>query len=71
MSADFSKLVEHLDKELVAHADRDKLEGVWRAVFLARGGHAPGTICPTEIFPEAHLYYCNYPDEECVCNDYY
>ena len=69
MSADFSTLLAHLNDELIAHADRDKLEGVWRTVFLARGGHAPGTICPTESTPEAHRYYCEWPDDECVCTD--
>lgn len=48
MSADFSKLLAHLAANLEAHADRDGLSPVRRAVFLSRGGHAPGEVCPSE-----------------------
>lgn len=47
MTADFSKLLKHLSDNLEAHADRDGLSPVRRAVFLSRGGHAPGEVCPT------------------------
>jgi len=48
MGFDASKLMAHLAANLEAHADRDGLSEVARAVFLARGGHAPGTVCPSE-----------------------
>lgn len=48
MSADFSTIAAHLAANLRDHADRDGLTGVARAVFLDRGGHAPGEACPTE-----------------------
>lgn len=68
MSADFSKLLSHLADNLEAHADRDRLQGVARAVFLARGGHAPGTACPTEPPREPeHYVTCEWPDDECTC----
>lgn len=68
MSADFSKLMAHLGEELRRHADRDGLSPVRRAVFLARGGHAPGEPCPTEQPVDPHEYWCEYPDDECVCS---
>lgn len=40
--------MDHLAENLEAHADRDGLSPVARAVFLSRGGHAPGTVCPSE-----------------------
>lgn len=58
MSADFSKLMQHLGDNLQAHADRDGLTGVMRAVFIARGGHAPGTVCPTAEPVEHHDSGC-------------
>lgn len=68
MSADFSRLIRHLAEGLSAHADRDGLAGVRRAIFLDRGGHAPGDACPTEPPRELiHLQYCDWPDDECVC----
>jgi hypothetical protein len=67
MSADFSKLLEHLGYELERHADRDGLIGVHRAVFLARGGHAPGEVCPSERDPDPHEYWCSSPDDACNC----
>lgn len=48
MGADFSKIAAHLAENLVEHAKRDGLSPVMTAVFLARGGHAPGTVCPSE-----------------------
>jgi hypothetical protein len=66
--ADFSKLLAHLAENLEAHADRDGLTGVRRAVFLDRGWHAPGERCPTEPPSEpAHVTWCEWPDDECVC----
>lgn len=67
MGADFSRLMAHLGEQLEAHADRDGLTGVARAVFLARGGHAPGTACPTAPPDDPHIYWCEYPDDECSC----
>lgn len=64
---DFSKLLTALDEGLVAHADRDGLTGVMRAVFMSRGGHAPGTVCPTETPLDPHQYWCASPDDECNC----
>lgn len=69
MSADFSKLLEHLGYELEKHADRDGLIGVHRAVFLARGGHAPGDVCPSEQPSDPHAYWRSWPDGECNCPD--
>jgi hypothetical protein len=67
VSADFSNLLAHLAAGNVAHADRDGLTGVQRAVFLARGGHAPGTACPTAPPRDPHEYWCADPDAECDC----
>lgn len=70
MSADFSKLMAALAEGLEAHADRDGLTGVRRAVFLARGGHGPGTACPSEPPPDPrdrHVAWCEWPDETCIC----
>lgn len=47
MSADFSKLLAAIAQANVEHADRDGLTGVRRAVFLDRGQHAPGEVCPS------------------------
>lgn len=67
--ADFSKVMQHLADNLVAHADRDGLTGVMRAVFLARGGHAPGTRCPHEPPPEPpHDSFCSWLlGDDCDC----
>lgn len=67
MSADFSRLVAHLAEGLRAHADRDGLTGVKRALFIERGGHAAGDTCPTEPQRDPHHYWCAYPDDECNC----
>ena len=68
MSADFSRLLALLGENNVAHADRDGLTGVHRAVFLDRGGHAPGDVCPSETAePDPHEYWCAWPDDECDC----
>lgn len=58
MSASFREVELHLQDELL---------GVKRAVFLDRGGHAPGDPCPSEPPPERHNYWCQYPDDECSC----
>ena len=47
MSADFSQAMQAIAGGIVAHADRDGLKGVARAVFIDRGGHAPGEVCPS------------------------
>ncbi len=69
MSADSSALLAHLGQGLHDHADRDGLTGVARAVFLARGGHAPGEPCPSALPPveDPHAYWCGDPYEPCRC----
>jgi hypothetical protein len=69
MSADFSRLLAAVADGNLAHADRDGLTGVRRAVFLARGSHAPGDFCPSECGPQAdlHEYWCASPEDECNC----
>ena len=70
MSADFSKLLNHLAENLEDHARRDGLSPVMTAVFLARGGHAPGTRCPSEPPPEPiHEMHCDLivDGEYCTC----
>jgi hypothetical protein len=57
MSADFSRAFRALHDGLTAHADRDGLTGVKRAVFIDRGGHAPGEACPSNPAHE-----CDLPD---------
>lgn len=70
MSADFSKVHALLSENLVEHAKRDGLSPVMTAVFLSRGGHAPGTRCPSEPPPETvHDQSCAllYDGDECTC----
>ncbi len=70
MNADFSKLIAHLAANLEAHADRDGLRLARRAVFLARGGHAPGEVCPSEAATDPgpeHEVWCEWPGDECHC----
>jgi hypothetical protein len=67
MSADFSRALAAIGEGIKAHADRDGLTGVLRAVFLARGGHAPGDVCPSEQPADPHEYWCASPDDECNC----
>lgn len=64
-----ARLFQHLGEQLQAHADRDGLTGVRRAVFLDRGGHAPGDRCPSQRSrePDPHSYWCGAPDEPCRC----
>lgn len=72
MGADFNKLLVHLANNLVAHAERDGLDGVRRALFMVRGGHGPGEKCPTEpITDPVHMHWCMYPDDECVCHQHW
>lgn len=65
--ADFSQVAWALGQGLIDHADRDGLKGVRRAVFMDRGGHAVGEICPTAKPADPHIYWCQYPDDECSC----
>jgi hypothetical protein len=66
--ADFSRLAEVFGRvALEQHADRDGLRGLRRAVFLARGSHAPGEHCPTAPAISPHMYFCPWPERECVC----
>ena len=68
MSADFSRVMAHLEQGLREHADRDGLTGVQRAVFMDRGGHFAGEACATQRpKDEPHAYWCQFPDDECVC----
>lgn len=66
--ADFTAAFQAMAQAIVDHADADGLTGLQRAVFLARGGHAPGERCPrwTEE-PVKHEYWCRYPEDECIC----
>lgn len=69
-SAAFGPLLAHLAAGLEAHADRDGLTGVRRAVFLANGGHVHGSPCPSEPPPDPrdrHYAWCEWPDDDCVC----
>lgn len=70
MSADFSRVMAHLENGIHAHADRDGLTGVQRAIFIDRGGHAPGEACPNAAPRDPHFYMCEYPDGECACHLY-
>lgn len=74
--ADFSYVAAHVSNGLREHADRDGLRGVMRAVFIDRGGHAPGEPCPNaELSPhDPHAYWCAAPvpgqldgGEPCTC----
>lgn len=73
MGSDFSKLMGYLAQGLEDHADRDGLTGIMRAIFMVRGGHAPGTVCPTtditKEIPKHHLE-CRWPEDECECHLY-
>jgi len=65
--ADFRAVGWALGQGLIDHADRDGLKGVKRAVFMDRGGHAPGEPCPSASPVDPHQYWCQYPDDECIC----
>lgn len=69
MSADFSKVMQHLGENLEEHARRDGMSPVRAAVFLSRGGHAPGGVCPSEGPPEpVHASYCSWLlGDDCDC----
>lgn len=68
MNADFSRVATHLAQGLREHADRDGLTGVPRAVFMDRGGHFAGDVCPSQqLKGSRHEYWCQFPDDECVC----
>lgn len=69
MSADFSQVMAHLDNSLREHVKRDGMSPVLAAVFLARGGHAPGERCPSEppAVEDPHQYWCAAPVEPCRC----
>ena len=67
--ADFSKVMKHLSDNLEEHVKRDGMSPVRAAVFLARGGHAPGEVCPSTppVVEDPHEYWCAAPDEACRC----
>lgn len=69
MSADFSRLLAHLQNNLHEHVKRDNMSPVRAAVFLARGGHAPGERCPSAkpVVDDPHAYWCGDPHEPCRC----
>ncbi len=70
MSADFSRLLDHLHQNLVEHAERDGMNEVRKAIFLARGRHAPGEVCPSAppAVEDPHEYWCATPESECNCS---
>ncbi|MER7280379.1 hypothetical protein ABT369_38680 [Dactylosporangium sp. NPDC000244] len=65
--ADFSKLLARLGANLEDHARRDGLSPVRTAIFLRRGGHAPGEHCPTASpATPVHVSTCSWLlGEEC------
>jgi len=67
--ADFSKLLQHLGENLEEHVRRDGMSPVRAAIFLSRGGHAPGEHCPSAGPAEpAHASYCSWLlGEDCDC----
>jgi hypothetical protein len=67
--ADFSRLMQHLSENLEEHVRRDGMSPVRAAVFLSRGGHAPGEVCPSDGPPEpVHASYCSWLlGEDCDC----
>ncbi len=69
MSADFTRVLAHLGDNLREHVKRDGLSPVAAAVFLARGGHAPGEVCPTAppAVDDPHEYWCGDPHDPCRC----
>lgn len=69
--ADFSKLMQHLGDNLEEHVRRDGMSPVRAAVFLSRGGHAPGEICPSGGPPEpVHASWCDWLlGEDCDCGE--
>lgn len=69
MSADFSRLLNHLAENLEEHVRRDNMSPVRAAVFLARGGHAPGEVCPSAPPREpVHASYCSWLlGNDCDC----
>lgn len=75
MSADFSRLLQHLADGVDEHVKRDRMNPVQEAVFRARGGqHAPGEVCPSEKpLPPVHASTCYWlisdaDDYEAYCN---
>ncbi len=69
MSADFSRVLAHLNDNLHEHVKRDNMSPVRAAVFLARGRHAPGEPCPSAPpkVEDPHAYWCGDPHEPCRC----
>lgn len=59
---------ESFDRTVGKHADRHGLVGLRRAVFVARGGHAPGEACDLEQPLRVHLPACVMSgSDECIC----
>ncbi len=69
MSANFSRVMAHLSDNLHKHVKRDGMSPVRAAVFLSRGGHAPGERCPSAPpkVEDPHAYWCGDPHEPCRC----
>jgi hypothetical protein len=68
--ADFSRVAATLAEGIEEHIRRDGLAPLKAALFRARGGHAPGDICPSEPHPEpVHDQSCDllYDGDECTC----
>lgn len=64
MSADFSKAAAAVGQGVIDHADRDGLKGVARAVFIDRGGHAPGETCPIATVDVTDVFVARLQDAE-------
>lgn len=68
--ADFSSVAAALAEGIEGHIRRDGLIPIKAALFRARGGHAPGEVCPSEPKAEPiHAMGCDlFADgETCTC----
>lgn len=68
--ADFSRVAAALAQGIEDHIRRDNLPPLKAALFRARGGHAPGDICPTAAPAEPiHAMGCDLmaDGETCTC----
>lgn len=65
--ADFSRPMAAIRQELERHCQAHGYTGPFAAVFLARGGHAPGQQSLIDYSPPEHEYWCEYPDRDCIC----
>lgn len=68
--ADFSRVAAALAEGIEEHIRRDGLIPLKAALFRARGGHAPGDVCPSEGPPKPiHAMGCDLmvDGEMCTC----